>query len=229
LFEAVKSIFLCSRGGCVEDPMWIIDLIISFLICASVLLELAFFFRLAYVVISSKINAYRSAQDPDDQGLYTAIGPQLDDGDGNRDSNNYDEEQGVISDAGSEGTGSGIGDRCLICLEQVHDDAAGMWRRLRVATCLEQDAGQACRRLRGCGHAFHAGCIDEWLKRSSTCPSCRTPAQLCARARARLLSEDTDFLCRMVTFCFVLYYCLSYFVGDKSIDDYVQEAVAHIF
>ncbi|KAK1697318.1 hypothetical protein QYE76_014015 [Lolium multiflorum] len=209
--------------------MPIVDFTIGFLICASSIVQFAAFFRLAYVVISRKINAYRSAQDPDDQGLYTAIGPQLDDGDGNRDSNNYDEEQGVISDAGSEGTGSGIGDRCLICLEQVHDDAAGMWRRLRVATCLEQDAGQACRRLRGCGHAFHAGCIDEWLKRSSTCPSCRTPAQLSARARARLLSEDTDFLSRMVMFCYLLYYCLSYFVDDKSIDDYVQEAVAHIF
>ncbi|KAK1697487.1 hypothetical protein QYE76_014184 [Lolium multiflorum] len=209
--------------------MPIVDLIIGFLICANSIVQFAFFFRLAYVVISRKINAYRSAQDPDDQGLYTAIGPQLDDGDGNRDSNNHDEEQGVISDAGSEGTGSGIGDRCLICLEQVQEDAAGMWRRLRVATCLEQDAGQACRRLRGCGHAFHAGCIDEWLKRSSTCPSCRTPAQLSARARARLLSEDTDFLSRMVMFCYLLYYCLSYFVDDKSIDDYVQEAVAHIF
>ncbi|KAM0889996.1 hypothetical protein ACQ4PT_027341 [Festuca glaucescens] len=216
--------------------MPIIDLIIGFLFCASGLLELAFFFRLVYVVISRKINAHRSAQDPDDQGLYTAIGPQLEDGDGDQDSNNYDEEQGVISDAGGgDGTGSGIGDRCCICLEQVQDGAAGgagMWRRLRMATCLEQDAGQTCQRLRGCGHAFHAGCIDEWLKRSSTCPSCRTPAQLSARARARLLFEDTDFLSRMVTFCFLLYFCLSYFVDGKSIDDSLlemKEAIAQIF
>ncbi|KAM0882707.1 hypothetical protein ACQ4PT_032128 [Festuca glaucescens] len=219
--------------------MPIIDFIIGFLFCASRLVELAFFFRLVYIVISRKINAHGSAEDPDDQGLYTAIGPQLEDGDGNQDSNNYDEEQGVISDAGGgDGTGGGGGDRCCICLEQMQDDAAGgagMWRRLRVATWLEQqaqDAGETCRRLRECGHVFHAGCIDEWLKRSSTCPSCRTPAQLSARARARLLSEDTDVLSRMVLFCFLLHYCLSYFVDGKYTDGYLlemKEAIAQIF
>jgi hypothetical protein len=148
--------------------------------------------------------------------------------------NNYDEEQGVISDAdGGDGTGGGGSDRCLICLDQMQD-AAGVWGRLRAATCLEQqaqDAGQTCRRLRGCGHVFHAGCIDEWLRRSRTCPSCRTPAQLSARERARLLSEDTDFLHRIIMFCLLLHICI-YVTQGKVIDDYLlemKEAIAHMF
>jgi Ring finger domain len=29
------------------------------------------------------------------------------------------------------------------------------------------------RKLNGCGHAFHVGCIDTWFQRSSLCPTCR--------------------------------------------------------
>ena len=30
------------------------------------------------------------------------------------------------------------------------------------------------RKLNGCGHVFHVGCIDTWFQRSSQCPTCRS-------------------------------------------------------
>ncbi|KAL1814988.1 hypothetical protein DCAR_0519202 [Daucus carota subsp. sativus] len=42
------------------------------------------------------------------------------------------------------------------------------------AICLtEFVAGDVLRALPQCGHGFHAGCIDTWLKSHSSCPSCR--------------------------------------------------------
>jgi len=32
---------------------------------------------------------------------------------------------------------------------------------------------QVLRQINGCGHAFHAECLDGWLKTHSTCPMCR--------------------------------------------------------
>ncbi|KAL3742612.1 hypothetical protein ACJRO7_017998 [Eucalyptus globulus] len=41
--------------------------------------------------------------------------------------------------------------------------------------CLhEVAAGERYRNLQGCGHCFHAECIDVWFKRRSTCPLCRS-------------------------------------------------------
>nr|XP_051219127.1 RING-H2 finger protein ATL63-like [Lolium perenne] len=54
---------------------------------------------------------------------------------------------------------SGADNICCICLERT-------W-----------DAGGICRRLRGCSHVFHAGCIDVWLAKSRTCPYCRAPVR----------------------------------------------------
>jgi len=34
------------------------------------------------------------------------------------------------------------------------------------------------RRLLACGHVYHRGCIDEWLRRSVYCPSCRHDIRL---------------------------------------------------
>ncbi|KQK10371.1 hypothetical protein BRADI_2g53640v3 [Brachypodium distachyon] len=30
-----------------------------------------------------------------------------------------------------------------------------------------------CRRLRACGHVYHAECVDLWLQRKTICPLCR--------------------------------------------------------
>ncbi|XP_074587958.1 RING-H2 finger protein ATL40-like [Curcuma longa] len=49
------------------------------------------------------------------------------------------------------------GDECAVCLEKL-------------------EAGDRCRRLPACTHAFHARCVDSWLRRSSRCPTCRTSA-----------------------------------------------------
>jgi len=42
------------------------------------------------------------------------------------------------------------------------------------AICL-MEMGEGCkvRRLPRCGHVFHAGCIDQWLRQQFTCPVCR--------------------------------------------------------
>jgi len=54
--------------------------------------------------------------------------------------------------------------QCAICLEAV---TAG------------KDAGFGCAsaaavQMLGCGHAFHNGCISQWLSESPTCPKCRS-------------------------------------------------------
>ncbi|CAN6239573.1 unnamed protein product [Urochloa humidicola] len=50
--------------------------------------------------------------------------------------------------------GSKAADECAICLAEFED-------------------GQAMRVLPQCGHAFHAACVDTWLRGHSSCPSCR--------------------------------------------------------
>jgi len=46
----------------------------------------------------------------------------------------------------------------------------------RCAVCLADYAdGDELRRLPGCRHAFHRGCVDQWLRRRPTCPVCRAP------------------------------------------------------
>ena len=40
--------------------------------------------------------------------------------------------------------------------------------------CLESiEIKSRCKKISRCGHIFHARCIDQWFKRSKTCPNCR--------------------------------------------------------
>ena len=49
------------------------------------------------------------------------------------------------------------GDACAICLAAMH-------------------AADLVKQLGSCGHAYHAACLDEWLRRSNLCPLCKRPA-----------------------------------------------------
>ncbi|CAA7049655.1 unnamed protein product [Microthlaspi erraticum] len=54
----------------------------------------------------------------------------------------------------------GCGKRCCpICLEEYEDD-------------------HEIRRLKKCGHVFHRFCVDSWLERDRSCPSCRRSVDL---------------------------------------------------
>ncbi|PWZ20544.1 RING-H2 finger protein ATL8 [Zea mays] len=79
-----------------------------------------------------------------------------------------------VSDSGKAAAAAeGGADECAICLA-------------------EFEGGQAVRVLPQCGHAFHAACVDTWLRAHSSCPSCRRvlavdlpPAERCRRCGAR--------------------------------------------
>ncbi|TVU50471.1 hypothetical protein EJB05_01843, partial [Eragrostis curvula] len=45
-------------------------------------------------------------------------------------------------------------EQCVVCISAVWD-------------------GETVRRMPACGHAFHAPCIDGWLRNRATCPVCR--------------------------------------------------------
>ncbi|OAY63978.1 RING-H2 finger protein ATL44 [Ananas comosus] len=60
---------------------------------------------------------------------------------------------------GGAARGEGLGEECAVCLTAL-------------------GAGDGVRVLRGCGHVFHPGCIDPWLKARPTCPVCRSTVRL---------------------------------------------------
>ncbi|KAL5230354.1 hypothetical protein ABZP36_029130 [Zizania latifolia] len=71
--------------------------------------------------------------------------------------------------------------------------AAGGKRQFDCAVCLcEFDGDDRLRLLPLCGHAFHAACIDTWLRSSSTCPLCRTALSSRAIATAAAAVADTS-------------------------------------
>jgi Tfp pilus assembly protein PilX len=58
------------------------------------------------------------------------------------------------------------------------------------AVCLEAFlAGDRCRVLPGCGHAFHALCVDSWLRKSRQCPVCRAEVAGCGKAASAVVDE----------------------------------------
>lgn len=63
----------------------------------------------------------------------------------------------------------------------------------RCTVCLEEyEAKDVVRVLPACGHAFHAACIDAWLRQHPTCPVCR--ASLRARNGCRATPVDYSLL-----------------------------------
>ncbi|CAN6363407.1 unnamed protein product [Urochloa humidicola] len=69
----------------------------------------------------------------------------------------------VVYDAGSKkqsgGAGADDGGSCAVCLAEFRH-------------------GETLRLLPRCGHAFHRGCIDTWLRAHVNCPLCRAPVQV---------------------------------------------------
>uniref|UniRef100_A0A0D9XYX5 RING-type domain-containing protein n=1 Tax=Leersia perrieri TaxID=77586 RepID=A0A0D9XYX5_9ORYZ len=58
--------------------------------------------------------------------------------------------------------GKGLGEEeeeCAVCIAAVKE-------------------GETARRLPACGHAFHAPCIDGWLRAHATCPVCRADVKV---------------------------------------------------
>ncbi|KAL6854427.1 hypothetical protein ACP4OV_019330 [Aristida adscensionis] len=50
-------------------------------------------------------------------------------------------------------------EQCAVCINAVRD-------------------GETVRRLPACGHAFHAPCVDGWLRAHATCPMCRADVKV---------------------------------------------------
>ncbi|GJN11087.1 hypothetical protein PR202_ga29253 [Eleusine coracana subsp. coracana] len=66
-------------------------------------------------------------------------------------------------------------DTCPLCRAPVQDVGTGDDVCAVCLAELQYGAGQARRLLQPCGHAFHQGCIDTWLRHHGTCPLCRAP------------------------------------------------------
>ncbi|CAO1940519.1 unnamed protein product [Urochloa humidicola] len=63
--------------------------------------------------------------------------------------------------------------------------AAEGWEEGTCSVCLaELQDGEALRMLMPCMHYFHAACLDEWLRKSATCPICRAPCTAAAAPKA---------------------------------------------
>ncbi|KAL6911423.1 hypothetical protein ACP4OV_000228 [Aristida adscensionis] len=66
---------------------------------------------------------------------------------------------------GADGGGGNGGGECAVCLEAFR-------------------AGDRRRVLPGCGHGFHAACVDSWLRKSRRCPVCRAEVVVAQRKDA---------------------------------------------
>ncbi|XP_066340204.1 E3 ubiquitin-protein ligase EL5-like [Miscanthus floridulus] len=79
----------------------------------------------------------------------------------------YDAKQRRGGGGGGTNGDDGDGDdgSCAVCLAEFRD-------------------GETLRLLPRCGHAFHRGCIDTWLRAHVNCPLCRAPVQVALAASA---------------------------------------------
>uniref|UniRef100_A0A0E0E1E1 RING-type domain-containing protein n=1 Tax=Oryza meridionalis TaxID=40149 RepID=A0A0E0E1E1_9ORYZ len=76
--------------------------------------------------------------------------------------------------ARKRGGGSGLDKEALVAIPVFRFKAAAAHGgNAECAVCLSgmQD-GNAMHELLGCGHAFHFGCVDAWLRAHGTCPVC---------------------------------------------------------
>ncbi|XP_066346656.1 RING-H2 finger protein ATL8-like [Miscanthus floridulus] len=87
-------------------------------------------------------------------------------------------------------------------VESRGEPAAESGEATECAICLaEFEEGESMRVLPQCGHAFHAACIDKWLRGHSSCPSCRRilslqqlpPGERCRRCGARPQDGDSGW------------------------------------
>ena len=65
-----------------------------------------------------------------------------------------------------------LGHSCIICRDQM--DLLG-----------------GCKKLPGCGHAFHTHCLREWLVQQQTCPTCRSDIVANEARRKKRLEQET--------------------------------------
>ncbi|CAL4985806.1 unnamed protein product [Urochloa decumbens] len=63
--------------------------------------------------------------------------------------------------------------------------ASEPWEEGTCSVCLaELQDGEALKMLMPCMHYFHTACLDEWLRKSATCPICRAPCTAAAATAA---------------------------------------------
>ncbi|PUZ45889.1 hypothetical protein GQ55_8G260300 [Panicum hallii var. hallii] len=64
--------------------------------------------------------------------------------------------------------------------------AAEGWEESTCSVCLADLAdGEAVRVLQPCMHYFHPACVEQWLRKSATCPICRAPTLAAACSSQR--------------------------------------------
>ncbi|XP_050223839.1 RING-H2 finger protein ATL14-like [Mercurialis annua] len=64
-------------------------------------------------------------------------------------------------------------------------DYEGITSTMSCVICLDCFwKGDRCKKLPICNHIFHAHCIDLWLVRKLTCPTCRSPLKIKVRLNA---------------------------------------------
>uniref|UniRef100_A0ACD5TKU3 Uncharacterized protein n=1 Tax=Avena sativa TaxID=4498 RepID=A0ACD5TKU3_AVESA len=70
---------------------------------------------------------------------------------------------------------AGLGAKELCALQVLVWESPSSAKAEHCAVCLgEMEDGELGRLLPACRHVFHVGCIDAWLRLSSTCPVCRS-------------------------------------------------------
>ncbi|GJN12882.1 hypothetical protein PR202_ga31203 [Eleusine coracana subsp. coracana] len=68
-------------------------------------------------------------------------------------------QEDIDAIAAYESSRKAAAEQCAVCINVVRD-------------------GETVRRLPACGHAFHAPCIDGWLRAHATCPMCRADVKV---------------------------------------------------